>query len=154
MLKRIAIMVLALALTTGFAWAKPEINDLNVVNVTPVKATVFFRTAVPCIAKVIYHAEDKVNYLAKEDTAGLMHAVEVKGLEEATEYFYKIKLVDEKGGVLGELEADEYSFITAKHSIAMPSNIYGKFRRRQSCHPCIRKICKLPQRVHGSYGCS
>lgn len=107
------------------ALAGTTLSDLAIVNVGPVKATVFFRTDVPSIAKVIYHGEDNINYLAQEEQAGLLHAVDIKNLDEAKNYGFKIKLVDAEGKVLGIFEKDEFTFVTARHSLAMPANVYG-----------------------------
>lgn len=125
MLRKVLLSLVAVLLLCLPAMAGATLEDLTVVNVGPVKATVFFRTNVPCMAKIIYHGEDNINYLAQEENAGLLHAVEVKNLDEARTYRFKVKLVDAEGKALGVYEKDEYAFITARHSLAMPANIYG-----------------------------
>ncbi|PKK89328.1 MAG: hypothetical protein CVV64_14790 [Candidatus Wallbacteria bacterium HGW-Wallbacteria-1] len=120
--------LIALLLVCFFSTASMalEVANLAVVNLTPVKATVFFTTDEPCQGKVIYQGQDKVDYLAMEEAIGKFHAVEVKGLNESSAYYFKLRLVDSEGKVLANLSNDDYAFTTPAHGLAMPSSIYGK----------------------------
>lgn len=122
-MKKIVFMLLALIFALP-ALAGTAVSDLAIVNVTPVKAELFFRTSDSCLAKVIYHGPDNVNYLAQEETASLMHHVVIKNLNEATDYVYELKLETEKGQT-EKIKKDEFSFTTATFGVAMPCNVYG-----------------------------
>jgi hypothetical protein len=125
-MKKTVLLLLALFFTFP-ALAGTMVNNLMVVNVTPVKAELFFTTDEPCLAKVIYHGSDNIKYLAQEENAGKMHHVAIKSLEADSEYLYEIKLMTPEDKVLAKIKKDEFSFKTAAFGVAMPCNVYGKF---------------------------
>lgn len=126
MIKNMAVLVFfAITLICVPAFAEVALHDLAVVNIGPVRATVFFRTDAPCIGKVVYTGADGINRLAQEESATVLHAVEIKDLEETSAYRFRVRLAGADGSKLGEIVKDEFEFKTARHSLAMPANIYG-----------------------------
>lgn len=121
----VAFTLITVAFFALPAFAEVALHDLEVSNVGPVRATVFFRTDAPCVGKVVYTGADGINRLAMEENPALLHAVEIKDLDEASSYRFRVRLAGADGANLGEVVKDEFEFKTARHSLAMPSNIYG-----------------------------